>query len=97
MTEQERDVLLNELRQQESQREKQIKRERFRRLNPYAKKGAVVFAGSSLMEQFPLYEFLQDDDLHCTCTTGASAALPPPSCWRPWTSASLNCSLRTCS
>lgn len=66
MTEQERDVLLNELRQQESQREKQIKRERFRRLNPYAKKGAVVFAGSSLMEQFPLYEFLQDDDLHCT-------------------------------
>ena len=66
MTEQERNVLLNELRQQESQREKQIKRERFRRLNPYAKKGAVVFAGSSLMEQFPLYEFLQDDDLHCT-------------------------------
>ena len=36
MTEQERNVLLNELRQQESQREKQIKRERFRRLNPYA-------------------------------------------------------------
>lgn len=66
MKEQERNVLLNELRQQESQREKQIKRERFRRLNPYAKKGAVVFAGSSLMEQFPLYEFLQDDDLHCT-------------------------------
>ena len=30
MTEQERNVLLNELRQQESQREKQIKRERFR-------------------------------------------------------------------
>ena len=41
MTEQERNALLNELRQQESQREKQIKRERFRRLNPYAKKGAV--------------------------------------------------------
>lgn len=37
MTEQERNVLLNELRQQESQREKQIKRERFRRLNPYVK------------------------------------------------------------
>ena len=66
MTEQERNTLLNELRQQEGQREKQIKRERFRRLNPYAKKGAVVFAGSSLMEQFPVYEFLQDDDLHCT-------------------------------
>ena len=48
MTEQERNVLLNELRQQESQREKQIKRERFRRLNPYVKKGAVVFAGSNL-------------------------------------------------
>ena len=66
MTEQERNVLLNELRQQESQREKQIKRERFHRLNPYAKKGAVVFAGSSLMEQFPLYEFLQDEGLPCT-------------------------------
>ena len=97
MTEQERNVLLNELRQQESQREKQIKRERFRRLNPYAKKGAVVFAGSSLMEQFPLYEFLQDDDLHCTLYNRGIGGLPPPSCWRPWTSASLSCSLRTCS
>lgn len=37
MTEQERNVLLNELRQQESQREKQIKRERFRRLKSLCK------------------------------------------------------------
>ena len=61
MTEQERNVLLNELRQQESQREKQIKRERFRRLNPYVKKGAVVFAGSSLMEQFPAHKVVRVD------------------------------------
>lgn len=66
MTEQEKQNILLEMRQQMEKREKQIKRERFRRLNPYAKKGAVVFAGSSLMEQFPLYEFVQDDDLHCT-------------------------------
>lgn len=77
MTEQERNVLLNELRQQESQREKQIKRERFRRLNPYAKKGAVVFAGSSLMEQFPLYEFLQDDD----AAPSAATSRYMPSVW----------------
>lgn len=66
MTEREKQALLGELRRQESQREKQIKRERFRRLNPYVQKGAVVFAGSSLMEQFPVYEFQQDDGLQCT-------------------------------
>ena len=39
---------------------------RFRYLNEFVKPGQILFAGSSLMEQFPLYEFLQDDDLHCT-------------------------------
>ena len=34
-------------------REKQQKLERFRRLNRYVRKGQIVFAGSSLMEQFP--------------------------------------------
>lgn len=45
------------------QKEKTDKLERFRRLNAYVKKGQVLFAGSSLMEQFPIYEFLMDFDL----------------------------------
>lgn len=40
--------------------------ERFRRLNRFVKPGQIVFAGSSLMEQFPIYEFLQDFDLPFT-------------------------------
>lgn len=49
-----------------SRQEKAEKVERFRHLNPYVKKGQIVFAGSSLMEQFPIYEFLQDFDLPFT-------------------------------
>lgn len=52
--------------QERSRREKQDKVERFRHLNRYVQKGKIVFAGSSLMEQFPLYEFLQDEGLPCT-------------------------------
>ena len=46
--------------------EKQDKVERFRRLNQFIKPGQILFAGSSLMEQFPIYEFLQDFDLPLT-------------------------------
>ena len=46
--------------------EKRDKVERFRHLNPFVKKGQIVFAGSSLMEQFPISEFLQDFDLPYT-------------------------------
>ena len=54
-----------------SRREKQEKLERFRRLNPYVKPGQILFVGSSLMEQFPIYEFSQDFDLPCTvCNRG---------------------------
>lgn len=49
-----------------SQAEKQEKVERFRRLNRFARPGQIVFAGSSLMEQFPIYEFLQDFSLPFT-------------------------------
>ncbi len=35
-------------------------------LNQYAKKGEILFTGSSLMEQFPIYEFLQDYDIRET-------------------------------
>lgn len=43
--------------------EKRDKVERYKRLNQFVKKGQILFAGSSLMEQFPIYEFLQDFDL----------------------------------
>ena len=42
------------------QKEKAGKLERMRRLNRFARKGQIVFAGSSLMEQFPINEFLLD-------------------------------------
>ena len=38
--------------------EKATKVERFRRLNKFAKKGQILFVGSSLMEQFPVGELL---------------------------------------
>ncbi|MBT1170076.1 GDSL-type esterase/lipase family protein [Bifidobacterium sp. SO4] len=40
--------------------EKRQKIEQFRRLNRFAKKGQIVFAGSSLAEQFPLNELMLD-------------------------------------
>ena len=48
------------------QREKAEKIERFRHLNPYVRKGQILFAGSSLMEQFPIYEFILDYELPFT-------------------------------
>lgn len=45
------------------QREKAGKLERMRHLNRFVRKGQIVFAGSSLMEQFPINEFLLDYDL----------------------------------
>lgn len=49
-----------------SQWQKQEKLARFRHLNTYVRKGQIVFAGSSLMEQFPIYEFLLDFELPYT-------------------------------
>jgi lysophospholipase L1-like esterase len=49
-----------------AKQEKREKVERFRRLNAYVKPGQILFVGSSLMEQFPIYEFLQDFDLPYT-------------------------------
>lgn len=46
--------------------EKEDKLARFRHLNSYVRKGQIVFAGSSLMEQFPIYEFLLDFQLPYT-------------------------------
>lgn len=44
--------------------EKRQKIEQYRRLNRFARRGAVVFAGSSLMEQFPLNELMVDRGIH---------------------------------
>ena len=46
--------------------EKQEKLERFCRLNKFVRKGQIVFAGSSLMEQFPVNELLMDLGIHLT-------------------------------
>ena len=46
--------------------EKEDKLARFRHLNPFVRKGQIVFADSSLMEQFPIYEFLLDFQLPYT-------------------------------
>ena len=48
------------------QKEKQEKLERYRHLNKYVKKGQILFTGSSLMEQFPINEILQNHDINCT-------------------------------
>ncbi len=66
MKEQEQLALYGQVIQAWMQQEKQEKRDRFHRLNAFVKKGQIVFAGSSLMEQFPIYEFLLDYDLPYT-------------------------------
>lgn len=50
--------MLQEIFIQQGNQEKALKLERFRRLNPLAKKGQILFCGSSLMEQFPIHELL---------------------------------------
>lgn len=61
--EQENQILIGQVINGFMESEKQGKIQRFRYLNPFARKGQIVFAGSSLMEQFPIYEFLMDFDL----------------------------------
>lgn len=45
-------------------REQQDKLERFRILNQSARKGEILFTGSSLMEQFPINELLMTRGIH---------------------------------
>lgn len=47
-------------------REKADKVARYKRLNKFVKKGAVLFAGSSLMEQYPVCELLVDAGIPLT-------------------------------
>ena len=43
--------------------EKVKKLENYRQLNPYVKKGGILFTGSSLMEQFPICEYCIDSGI----------------------------------
>lgn len=45
---------------------KEYKIERYRRMNESAEKGSVLFAGSSLMEMFPVEQFAAEDRLPVT-------------------------------
>lgn len=42
--------------------DKQDKIIRYRQLNQTARKGQIVFAGSSLMEMFPIEQFVAEDN-----------------------------------
>lgn len=57
--------LAGEMLRARSVHDRQEKVERFRHLNRFVRKGEVLFAGSSLMEQFPISEFATDFDLPC--------------------------------
>ncbi len=48
------------------QRDKQDKQVRYHHLNKLVKKGQILFCGSSLMEQFPIYELMLNRDLPYT-------------------------------
>lgn len=42
---------------------KEYKTERYKKMNETVKKGNIVFAGSSLMEMFPIEQFVREDGL----------------------------------
>lgn len=46
--------------------DKEMKVERYRELNKSAKQGQIVFAGSSLMEMFPINKFLDENEINLT-------------------------------
>ncbi len=48
---------------EQAKHEKAQKLERFKHLNPYAKPNQIVFAGSSLMEQFPINEMMMGENI----------------------------------
>ncbi len=52
---------MSEIMQAYMKMEQDEKIERFRILNQYIKKGQILFTGSSLMEQFPINEFLMGE------------------------------------
>ena len=63
---QEQNELIGRIFGERMQAEKLDKVERYRRLNTMARPHQILFAGSSLMEQFPIYELLLDRQLPYT-------------------------------
>ena len=66
MTEQEKQILTGQVIEEWFKQDKALKIVRFQELNKIARKGRIVFAGSSLMEHFPVYEMLLDRQLPYT-------------------------------
>ena len=57
--------------------DKQDKIIRYRQLNQTARKGQIVFAGSSLMEMFPIEQFVAEDNMrHRRLRDGRTADEP---------------------
>lgn len=54
---------IREFMEEQGHKEKALKVERYRRLNKFAKKGQILFVGSSLMEQFPIDEMQRQIDI----------------------------------
>ena len=63
MISQEQQELLMKVFEERGKAEKQEKVERYRRLNRFVRPHQILFAGSSLMEQFPIYELMLDMEL----------------------------------
>lgn len=63
MTEQEKQELIGQVAEAWTQQDKAGKVCRFKELNKIARKGQIVCVGSSLMEQFPVYEMLMNRKL----------------------------------
>ncbi len=57
---------IEEVQQRMFAEEKKDKVRRYKHLNQYVKKGEILFVGSSLMEQFPIYELLLDYNVRKT-------------------------------
>ena len=58
--------LIGEVLRGQSNNEKKTKVERFKRLNEFVRPGQILFAGSSLAEQFPINELCMDLELPYT-------------------------------
>lgn len=64
---------LSEFNALQLKKEQRIAIEKYRRLNPFARKGQIVFTGSSLMDFFPVNELLQSLQLdYCVYNRGVT-------------------------
>ena len=62
----EQQLFIRSMFEERGKQERQEKVERFRHLNRFVRKHQILFVGSSLMEQFPIYELLLDQQLPYT-------------------------------